>query len=397
MAPFSYQGVIPASKSLVNRALIVQSYFPNLKLEIDSQSEDVLHLQAALAKISGRTERYTNADLFCGDGGTTLRFLALRVSRIPGDYVLTGTDRLFARPQGELISLLKQLGVQAQLLSNSVRIQSKGWSQLGKDVVVSQSESSQFLSALFLNAWGLSRDFKVKVVGTRRSDDYLKMTIGLLQKMGMQIEQSADHFLILANQKSLFSEFALEPDLSSSFSVAAAAALCGQAHFLNFPFASLQPDLSFLKIFESLQIPLVRRPDSLFVNRALAMNGIEVNVGSCPDLFPVLAVLCSFATGTSLLFGAPQLKNKESDRIEKSFELLTKIGIKAEKLDDGIRIFGNPNLQPQGITNFDPDHDHRMAMAAGILKLKGFKIEIKNPQVVNKSFPNFWNTIGVQP
>lgn len=149
MAPFSYQGVIPASKSLVNRALIVQSYFPNLKLEIDSQSEDVLHLQAALAKISGRTERYTNADLFCGDGGTTLRFLALRVSRIPGDYVLTGTDRLFARPQAELISLLKQLGVQAQLLSNSVRIQSKGWSQLGKDVVVSQSESSQFLSALF--------------------------------------------------------------------------------------------------------------------------------------------------------------------------------------------------------------------------------------------------------
>src|ERR1700722_19543828 len=96
----SFLGPIPASKSLLNRALIIRDYFPSLRLRGDSDCEDVRHMRTALQALA------VGQPIDCGDGGTVLRFLALRASRLPGEHRLTGSPRLFSRPQEELARIL---------------------------------------------------------------------------------------------------------------------------------------------------------------------------------------------------------------------------------------------------------------------------------------------------
>jgi 3-phosphoshikimate 1-carboxyvinyltransferase len=122
-------------------------------------------------------------------------------------------------------------------------------------------------------------------------------------------------------------------------------------------------------------------------------KGLNASLENCPDLFPVLAVLCAFAESDSHLYGAPQLKFKESDRIAKTAELLSKCGCRVTALDDGLKISAAA-AAPVGFL-FDPEHDHRMAMAAALLKIKELPVEILNPSVINKSYPQFYQHIGL--
>src|SRR5580698_1908660 len=107
---FTFDGEISASKSLFNRALVVQSFAPSLTVLGASTADDVVAMRAALATLTaGRAE-----PIDCGEAGTVLRFMALRASRIPGVHTLTGSERLFARPHNELIPILSQLSVDAE-------------------------------------------------------------------------------------------------------------------------------------------------------------------------------------------------------------------------------------------------------------------------------------------
>ena len=189
----------------------------------------------------------------------------------------------------------------------------------------------------------------------------------------------------------------MEPDMSSAFAMAAAGALAGHTEITNFVDPSLQPDHVFVEILKTMNIPVNIHGTSLVVEKADEIKHIELNLAGAPDLFPILSILCAFAKGDSKLLGAPQLVHKESNRIKKTAELLSLAGVSLQEKPDGIMIFGQgPQLKPRAFT-FDPDQDHRMAMAAGLLKLKGFDIEIKQPDVVNKSFREFWICLGIKP
>ena len=145
-----------------------------------------------------------------------------------------------------------------------------------------------------------------------------------------------------------------------------------------------------------MQIQFESSPTEFKILKHNIWNSVEAHLNSCPDLFPVLAVLCAMARGESVLSGAAQLKIKESDRILKTKELLNLCGYQCEELPDGLKISGESSMQnfAKPIL-FNPDEDHRMAMAAALFKLKGFNINILNPEVVNKSYPNFWKDIGL--
>ena len=174
-----------------------------------------------------------------------------------------------------------------------------------------------------------------------------------------------------------------------------AAILNGELQLNNFIEKSTQPDIEFLNVLGAMQINYKVSNSCLYVNQQRDYLATEVNLKNCPDLFPVLSVLCSFARGESRLFGAPHLVNKESDRINTTLELLQKAGVNCKKLPNGILITGNPHLQPKCF-EFDCKKDHRLAMAAGLFMLKGFDINLMSKKDVNKSFPDFWQIIGLE-
>ncbi len=387
---FNFVGQLSSSKSLLNRALIASSFNNELYVQGASGSEDVVHLKKALSDLIGG-----QSEFYCGDGGTTLRFLALRVSRVPGQYTLTGSERLFSRPQEGLVKLLRQLGVEAAIIGNSLKINSNGWKPMGDAVYVDASKTSQFVSALILSSWDLDFDLHFNKSKSAVSDSYLNMTLGLVKELGMKIKVSGNEYTILKSKPQQHF-YTLEPDMSSMFSLAALGALHGSCRLKSFPENSLQPDKVFVDILKLMGVDISLEDEVLSVSKS-PLQAVAFDIGQSPDLFPVLGVLCAFAEGESHLYGAKHLAYKESNRILKTAELLREIGRDVEVKEDGFIVKGSTDKELSNYSFvFNPDKDHRMAMAAGILNAMGTRIEIVDKDVVNKSFPEFWDCVGVK-
>ena len=375
---------------MLNRLLLVHSYFPDFQIQGHSSAADVVHMQAAIRSLHDGTP------IDCGSAGTVLRFMALRASRLPGKFTLTGSERLFARPQDELVKILRQLGVQAELGPGTLTIEGSGWKMHGDTLLVPSQRSSQFATAVLFNAWELPFDLYVSLGGRPISEGYWHMSVQMVQSLGMKTDFWDGDFRVPRGQKPTVMDFAAEIDMSSAFAIAGAAAVGGQATLSDFPQRSLQPDAAFTSILERMGVPVVRTVHGLKIDQAKRLNGVVVNLRSMPDLFPVLAALCTLADGDSELAGAPHLAHKESDRIQRMVELIRATGRPVEALNDGIKITGAP-VVPASSIRFDCAEDHRLAFAAAILKLAGMPIEILNPQAVNKSFPEFWGLVGCPP
>jgi 3-phosphoshikimate 1-carboxyvinyltransferase len=390
MKPFRFQGEIPASKSMMNRALLVQSYFPQLKIQGNSNCDDVRHMKMAIASFIQKKE------MNCGEAGTVIRFMSLRCSRERGLFKLTGSPRLLGRPQDELVYLLNQLSISCQVLPDQILIQSEGWKKPLVPLRVHRESSSQFATALLLNSWNLPFDLEFEMK-SGVSEGYWKMSVEMARHFGMHIDHRGDMWKIPSGQKVMNFEFAAEPDYSSAFALAAAGALAGETSITNAAETSHQPDFQFISILKRMGALVQHQDSELSVKMPTELKHIDIDLQSSPDLFPVLAVLCAFANGESWLRGAPHLVHKESDRIAKTSELLRLAGFIASVKSDGLHIVGQGAKFRPRTFQFDPDEDHRMAMAAALLKLKGYEIHIQSPQVVSKSFPEFWQAIGIKP
>lgn len=388
MSPFAFVGKLEASKSMLIRLSLVQSYFPYLKVIGESQCDDVRFMRKALSDL------FRGFEIDAGSSAAVLRFMALRASRVPGRHRIVGSKRLFERPHDELSRILLQLGVQSEFVDGGLNIESAGWKLHGDTLLVPSERSSQFASAVLLNAWELPFEMFVSLGGKKVSEGYWRMSVQMAQQLGMKLDFWDADFRIPKGQKVTVQEYTSEIDLSSAFAIAAIAAVSGSATLLDFPRESLQPDAYFTTVLSTMGVPLQQAGQSLKVDKALRLNGVAVNLKSCPDLFPVLAALCALAEGDSELFGAPHLVHKESNRLARLAMLIQELGRNVERREDGMRVTGPrliPNNEP---VVFDCDHDHRLAFAAAVFKAAGFPIEIKHGEVVNKSFPEFWRILG---
>jgi 3-phosphoshikimate 1-carboxyvinyltransferase len=388
---FNFSGNLLYSKSWLNRAQIIY-FYSGKKFPFMSQADDVIHLQKSVSAI-GTADRF-----YLGQGGTSLRFFIFLISRVPGTWKVTDDESLLQRPQLPLQSLLAQLGVNCEFSSGEIKITGKDWKV--PDIIRCNADvSSQFISGLLLNCWNLENELSLSISKPLKSKSFLDMTLHILKQSGMNfsVQESASQLEVKIPPRQNPSMGYLKPelDISSAFSLAAAAVVGGSVNIRNWTNKTLQPDLAFLQAFDQMKISY-EISDSVFnIVKHKTWYGCEMNLGNCPDLFPVLSALCALGEGKSKLFGAEHLRHKESDRIAKTAELLQLCGVKFEELSDGLIIYGKSFQLPEKQVAFDPSEDHRMAMAAGLFKLYGFNIEILHRNVVNKSYPDFWKDTGL--
>lgn len=391
-ARFEFKGGLAASKSLMNRALIVQSWYPDLSIEGLSECEDVLHMMKAINKINAGDDHFFDV----GDAGTTLRFLVTRLSRQRGSFIVKGSERLFSRPQQDLVDLITQFQVVIEKDSDrSFRIASQGW-VVPKELSVNMKKSSQFASGLLLNAWDLSQDLTIKLRNRGHSGSYLQLTIDFLQALGMEIIDQKEVIVVPKNQRIHQYNVPIEPDMSSAFSLAACAVANGSILLQNFPLQSLQPDYRFVDILREAGVTILldEKKNCLEIEKSTLIYGLDIDLSNNPDLFPVLAVLLSRAEGESRLRGLELLRYKESNRLQKVYELLIQLGFQCQIEEADFLIEGKLLHDYPDLFQLNPDQDHRIAMAAAVAQKQGANIDILNPKVVNKSFPEFWQVIS---
>ena len=384
MSEFHFIGHLPASKSLLNRILILQSYFKDIRIIGDSICDDVVWIKRGLVHL------FEKRPIDCGESAAVFRFLALRASRQPGLHTLRGSRRLLSRPQKDLGKVLMQLGMGVQWGAESLEIKSQGWKTMGDSLHVPCDRSSQFASAVLLNAWKLSQPFYFSLGRQMVSFSYWKMTLQLIRYLGLKVESWGNDYYIPPHQSPQVLEYEVETDAGCSFAIAALAAVAGTA---TLRCSHLQPDSVFVDVLKEMNVPVRRYPrGTLRVKKSPHLLAIKYNLGECPDLFPVLAAICSQAHGESHLYGGWQLPYKESHRILKMAELLKRSGCRVEILSDGLKIEKKDKVLKE--FDFDTDSDHRLAMAAGVLRKCGVPVNIVHPEVVSKSFPGYWDLFG---
>lgn len=400
---------IPGSKSYTNRALVMAALTKGpVTLSNALTCEDTHAMIACLRALGLRIQtspdqiivcddismvQNRSYELFANDSGTTLRFLSALLCLTPGIKVIRGSARLNERPINDLVEALRLLGAKIDCLEKEgqppLKITSSSLS-LGGEVKLDASISSQFLSALLMIAPFLG-GLKIYLRGELISKPYIGMTIDAMHQWGVTVLPMEDGgYYIPSGQRYQKSAYRIEGDFSSAGYFFAIAVLTRSKMTLtNLDPSSLQADRKFLDLLAKMGNEVILSDQGITV----LGNGIlplSIDMEDCPDQVQTMAVLAAFAKGVTTISGVRSLRVKETERVQALKKELAKMGIKTEDTYDTLTIYGGAP-QPASIDTYG---DHRMAMAFAVAGTKLAGMKIRNPEVVNKTFPTFWEKLS---
>lgn len=395
---------LPPSKSIGARYLVATYFAGTLPADpVFEDNEDLMVIQHALLEIYSDEEPidYGDSPIDVGASGTALRFVAAVCASSPGaDYIITGTPRLMQRPMEPLLNLLRQAGAAVETLGENgygpYRV--AGTNLEGGIFSIRGDISSQFISALMLVApyWknGMKLSFSTPLV----SKPYIEMTARMMQKFGVEVKLTDTNVEVTPGKYIEPKHFRVEADWSSASFFFEACAIGGKEIFLedlSSPYVSLQGDSAAYDLFGRLGV------DAEFdkSGAVLKFNGnkeekVEVDFRDCPDLMLPYGVACLCSDVKFRFVNAAHLRLKESDRVDSLQKEARKLGFDIKAGEDflewdGERIETYTEVPPI----IDTHEDHRVAMAFTMAAFKTGSIKITHPEVVEKSFIDFWNQI----
>ncbi len=386
--------VIPASKSISNRLLILQYLYPSLKINNLSTAQDSIVLQKALSEINKNS---APIKINVGHAGTAMRFLTALLSTLDGkQFILDGSNRMRQRPVKILVEALQNLGADISYLENEgyppLQITGKTFDR--NAVKITQNVSSQYISALLLIAPALPNGLTIYLEGKQVSKPYVQMTLGILQNLGIKTEQSAEKIKVFPSKDIEEQTFHIEGDWSSaSYFYGATAVLRQQPVYLTpFDKNSIQGDRKVADYFKYFGVTteftnrqkIILIPEKNFQKPAI----LSFDLLETPDLAQTIAVSCLAMGIRCHLTGLQTLRIKETDRLLAMKTEMQKLGAVVEITDDSLEIIA-PEISKTNIA-IDTYDDHRMAMSFAILQKKYPDLVINQPEVVVKSFPDFW-------
>jgi 3-phosphoshikimate 1-carboxyvinyltransferase len=387
---------LPASKSISNRALILNalsnSVFPveNLSLSDDTQ--------VMLKAFESR-----DVVINIGAAGTAMRFLTAYFSQCQGSRTITGSERMKNRPIRILVEALRQTGAKIRYSEKEgfPPLQIAGRKLRGGEIILDGSVSSQYLSALMMVAPAMEKGLTVCLQGNIISRPYIDMTLHLMELFGVKAFWE-ENVIRIAPQTYTARPFKVESDWSAASYWYEAAALAPgnpEVELLGLGKNSLQGDSKVAEIFENLGIKTDFLPSgNIRLTRIPTDRShfahFRYNFVNEPDLAQTLAVTCCLLEIPFRFDGLQSLKIKETDRIAALQTELKKLGYLVKSSSDGLMEWDGERCEPQPDPVISTYEDHRMAMAFAPVCLKTSEIRIREPEVVSKSYPEFWNDLG---
>jgi 3-phosphoshikimate 1-carboxyvinyltransferase len=402
---------VPGSKSIANRALVCAALAPGTSEltnvpDGDDTTAMVTGLAALGAVVDAEADRVgvTGVDdphllsgglVHAGLAGTTSRFLTALAALGSQPVTIDGYPALRRRPFGALHDALVQLGVEVT--------PGDGRGQLpvtvhgpptGGAVSIRGDVSSQYITALMLIGPALPGGLRLELTSELVSRPYVEMTAAVMESFGATgVEVGPSHVRVPA-QRYVPTQFTIEPDASSaSYPLAIAAVRGGRVEIARLGARSLQGDARFADLMEQMGCSVARRDDSTVVSRAAgaALRGIDVDMTDISDLVPTVAVVALFAGTPTRIRGVGFIRGKESDRLGDLAHELRAMGGAVDETDDGLVV--HPSRERLHGATLATHHDHRLAMAFGVVGTVVDGIEIADPEVVSKSWPAYWQML----
>ena len=409
--PIDAQVRPPGSKSITNRALVCAALAAGtstLQGALDSDDTRVMFdalgqlgiaaqfdSERATLSVAGCAGRIPaeRADLFVGNSGTTVRFLAAMLTIAQGEFHLSGTRRMHERPIGDLLEALRQWGTEA------VSDQANGCPPLtirshglrGGEATVRGDTSSQFLSGLLMAAPYAEQQAVLTVAGPLVSQPYVEMTLAVMEAFGVRVaREAAGRFRVPNDRPYAARTYDIEPDASAaSYFFAAAAIAGGTITVRGLARDSLQGDVRFVDVLARMGCQVDYAADAITV-RGGPLRGVSVDMNDISDTVQTLGAVALFAEGTTEIRGVGHIRHKETDRLAALSAELRKLGALVEQRGDGLAITPGP-LRAARIATYD---DHRMAMSLALVGLKVPGVTILDPGCTAKTYPRYWEDLA---
>jgi 3-phosphoshikimate 1-carboxyvinyltransferase len=380
---------LPLSKSETNRILILQALSKGrVGVGNISGARDTKLLQSALAA--------DVLEINIQDAGTSMRFLTAYYCATGQHKILTGSERMQERPISILVEALRDIGFNIEYLKNPgfppLEITPADLSKLKSEVSIVGNISSQYISALMMIAPILPQGLVVNFTTSLSSKPYLDLTRQILSDGGIACEINANSITILHQS---FKPTKLEAGAdwsSASYWCSMAALSSGSGIFLsNLQLDSDQGDKIIAEWIKYFGIQTIQTFDGITLNSIHSENPVNsallFDFTHYPDLAQTMIVLCAAKNVKATFTGLKSLRIKETDRIVALQNELIKFGVSLKEYKEGnYKLTGDFAMSNQIIATYN---DHRMAMAFAPLALLG-KITIEQPEVVEKSYPDFW-------
>ncbi len=381
-----------SSKSESNRALIIKAVSGNsCILHNLSEARDT---QTMLRLLSSNEQL-----LDVIDAGTTMRFLTAYFALSGADKILTGTARMCERPIGILVDALRTLGAQIEYLNKDgyppIKIQPFQFSghnhlQIKGDV------SSQYISAILMSSVLLPEGIKLELTGKISSRPYIEMTLDLMRHFGVNSYWEGENVIVVPKQAYITNEYTIESDWSGAsywFSIVGLSE-DAEIELIGLKENSLQGDSAIVKIMDELGVKAVFNHNGVVLTRKTAAKEAFIDFSDCPDLAQTVVAFAA-AKGISLrIKGLESLRIKETDRITALQNEIGKYGATmTETSEQGyFEVKSSNQVVINSSIHIATYDDHRMAMAFAPLAMLG-DITIQHPEVVQKSYPGYWNDL----
>ena len=358
----------PPSKSQAHRVLIAAALAGEAApIPPGADSQDIAATRRCLSELMTKSNFPPHLD--CGESGSTLRFLIPIALALRGGGVFTGRGRLMKRPQKPYFDLFDEKNIRYKQEAGVLTVEGKlapGAYRLPGNV------SSQFVTGLLYALPLLAGDSEIILDSPLESRGYVDMTLEVLEKAGVRVEQAGENFRVPGGQQYRPFEMAVEADWSQAAFWFAARNLGSTIAVQNLNPHSTQGDRAAARWSE-----------------VLAGSGdAAIDLSGCPDLAPPLAVMAAVREGTTELVNAARLRLKESDRLASITSALAALGAEVMERPDGLTIRGKDGLS--GGTA-DCLGDHRIAMMAAVAATRCREpVTLLGAECVAKSYPDFW-------
>ena len=381
---------ISGSKSESNRLLLLRAYTSFFKIFNLSDSDDT---QLMISAIESDKE-----EINIGHAGTAMRFLTSYFSSISEkSKVLTGSERMRQRPISILVDALRDLGCDIEYIEKKgfPPLKIMGKNILSNSVTLPANVSSQYVSSLMMLGVSLKNGLKIILSSNITSLPYLLMTKKIIERIGGIVKIQEREIFIEPFKEKVISEQFVESDWSSASYFFSLAALSSSVNLTLSKFFndSLQGDSKLVDIYKMFGIETIFEDDQIILkkNKISLPKNIHLDLRDNPDLAQTIIITCLGLGIDCTLEGLHTLKIKETDRLFALKNEIEKFEVdKVEITENSITLENNSDLKHD--VTIDTYNDHRMAMSFAPLSLL-LPIKINNPEVVTKSYVNFWNDL----
>lgn len=403
LTPAALSGVFaaPPSKSAAHRAFVCaalaegKSTVRNVALSVDiAATMDALRTLGAVIEplgdaafsVTGIVQPPKQASIDCAESGSTLRFLIPVAAALGVAATFTGRGALPARPISPLYEQMLEHGCAFEY-AGTMPFSVSGRLTGGR-FTLAGNISSQFISGLLFALPLLEQDSEIRLTSPLESRPYVDMTLAMLRRFGIEIQESGQGFFIKGLQRCRPADVTVEGDYSSAaFFLCAGAMAGGGITCTGLDRHSLQGDRAVLDLLSQMGANVAWSENAVTVTRG-DLRGIEIDARQIPDLIPVMCAAASVCAGETHVTHAARLRIKESDRIDATASALGSLGADIATLPEGMIVTGKERLIGGSADGFN---DHRIVMSAAIASCvcEG-EVEITGAHAHTKSYPDFF-------